>query len=140
MKLCNVVKTAAIAILFLACGYSPAAAQAAYANQQVVAVLVDTGTCTTFAISSHTTTEVVLSTSAAYKAVWIQNLSTTANLFGSWNSVEISTLAAARKGIMFAKGDPVGADANILLPARTKFYLQTDADNATSRGTVCRMR
>lgn len=131
-------------LALLALGFLAAPAQAKltpYAAQNVVTVAQSTGTCTTVSVTSHTTTEVRQTLVQEYKWLFIQNLETSANVFGSWNSVEISTLTASRKGMVWPGSTTLGAsNAWVPLPRDAYYYLQCDANNAKCSVVVCRVQ
>ena len=112
-----------------------------YAHQPVVIIAASSGTCTTFSVTSHTVTEVVLSTVQEYKSLFVQNYESSANVFGSWNSVEVSTLTTARKGMVWPGSTTLGSSNGwVPIPRESSFYLQCDANNAKCSVNVCRTK
>ena len=121
---------------------SPAAAKLTpYPAQPVVTVAQSTGTCRTVTVSSHTRTEGVLDTTQEYKWLFIQSYEASANVYGSWNTVEVSTLTTARKGMVWPGSSTLGAsNAWVPLPRDNSYYLQCDAVAATCSVNVCRVK
>ena len=112
-----------------------------YPAQPVVIIAQSTGTCTTVSVTSHTTTNVVSDTTQEYKSIFIQSYETTANVYGGWSTVEISTLTTARKGVVWPGSSTLGSsNAWLPLPRDTAYYLQCDATNAKCSVNVCKTK
>ena len=120
---------------------------AAEVGQTVTPGLRDGGRCIGVTISSSAATNVVAVTTGAYSAIFVQNITapSTATLYGSYASADISTAAATGAGIIIQGGDPavtprIGGSANIPLKSGDSFYFLCNSVGYACRATVCRTR
>lgn len=126
--------------------FAPASSRA-QAVQPVQPALSNGGRCLGVAISSSVATEVVQYSTFSYNSIFVQNITapSTAAIYGSYASADISTAAATGAGIILKGGDTavtprVGGSATIPLKAGASFYFLCNGVNFACRATVCGVR